>query len=64
MLRKQFTPLIDEILRSSDLSTVSVKKIRNALAEQCEIDFTPLKVRSLALLCSLGGVAEGAGYKL
>ncbi|KAI5820768.1 SWIB/MDM2 domain-containing protein [Pyronema omphalodes] len=49
---EKFTPLIDDILRSSDLSTVSVKKIRNALAEQCGIDFTPLKKSIDALITS------------
>ena len=40
----QYTPVIDAILKSSDLSTISIKKVRNGLAERTGIDFTPFKV--------------------
>ncbi|KAF8538512.1 hypothetical protein BDD12DRAFT_149162 [Trichophaea hybrida] len=39
----KFTPVIDAILRSSDLSTISVKKVRTGLSERTGIDFTPFK---------------------
>jgi len=41
---KQYTPIIDAILKNSDLSTISVKKVRNGLSEQTGVDFTPVKV--------------------
>jgi hypothetical protein len=46
----QYTPIIDAILRASDLSTISVKKVRNGLSEQTGVDFLPLKVCGACLL--------------
>ncbi|KAA8909318.1 SWIB/MDM2 domain-containing protein [Sphaerosporella brunnea] len=41
--RAQYTPIIDAILRVSDLSTISVKKVRTGLSERTGVDFVPLK---------------------
>lgn len=50
--RAEYTTLIDEILASADLTTVSAKKIRNIMAEKLGYDISDKKVcspRELAL---------------
>lgn len=42
-IKLKFVPVIDDILRASDLATVSVKKVRNALQAKLGYDITPQK---------------------
>lgn len=43
--RASYAAIIDEILSTADLQTVSAKRIRNALQQRVDYDLTPQKVR-------------------
>jgi hypothetical protein len=43
--RASYAAIIDEILASADLETISAKRIRNGLQERVDYDLTPQKVR-------------------
>jgi hypothetical protein len=42
--RAAYAAIIDEILASADLETISAKRIRNGLQERVEYDLAPQKV--------------------
>jgi hypothetical protein len=42
--RASYAAIIDEILASADLETISAKRIRNGLQERVDYDLTPQKV--------------------
>lgn len=42
--RAAYAAIIDEILASADLETISAKRIRNGLQERVDYDLTPQKV--------------------
>ena len=44
--RASYAAIIDEILASADLETISAKRIRNGLQERVDYDLAPQKVRS------------------
>jgi len=44
---QRFSAAIDDILRSSDLNTISAKRIRKALSAQFGYDVNEYKVRSI-----------------
>jgi hypothetical protein len=50
---KRYSDLIYDILRQSDLETVSAKKIRNALSERLGYDVSEHKVSPLLILPTL-----------
>lgn len=43
---QKFAALVDDILRKSDLNTISAKRIRNALSEALGYDISEHKVRA------------------
>jgi hypothetical protein len=44
--RESYAAIIDEILASADLETISAKRIRNGLQARVDYDLTPQKVGS------------------
>ena len=42
-----YSAIIDEILRASDINTISAKRIRNALSDRLGYDISKHKVRSM-----------------
>lgn len=42
--RASYAAIIDDILASADLETISAKRIRNGLQERVDYDLTPQKV--------------------
>jgi upstream activation factor subunit UAF30 len=50
-----YTVIIDEILRTSDLNTISAKRIRKGLQERIGQDIAPQKVR---LTCTAQQASE------
>ena len=45
-VRAQYVAIIDSLLLDADLTTVSVKQVRNGIQEKVQYDITPHKVRS------------------
>lgn len=61
---KRYSDLIYDILRQSDLDTVSAKKIRNALSERLGYDVSEHKVSQFPFASSLGHVYQVANFML
>ena len=44
-VRAQYVAIIDSLLLDADLTTVSVKQVRNGIQDKVQYDITPHKVR-------------------
>jgi DEK C terminal domain len=57
-VRATYSAIIDGILKTSDLNTISSKRIREGLQAGIEYDLTPQKVRTRWLLSIAGDILQ------